>query len=315
MRHPFPLSVSPTALDSFHACPTQYKYSYVLRLQESGSSRSIHLIAGSAFARGLEVMRDAYYNRDQPLATAIILGFIALTLEYGPDLNETWADHDKSWFNTVASYLNYLDRFPPPTDSLQPLATITTRMVEFTFSIPSPVLHPETGQPILISGRMDWVGTQGSLIWGVDEKTTKTIGAGWATNWRLRGQFMCYAWALREYGYKAQGIWVRGVPINAKASAEQIQEAMVPVKEWKLEMWVQQMTRYLERMKECWRTDAWDQDLGKSCTSFQQLENGHYIGGCPFQMLCDTPDPEPWISTFERKPEKNLKGELVHVKD
>jgi hypothetical protein len=255
---------------------------------------NIHLHAGGAFAKGLEVARDHFYSPGEYKGMqekCVLLGQRAL-VEYWGDY-EAPEDHPKGLATMVVALDEYFKNYPMASDHIQPIFHGDTPAVEFSFAIPLPIDHPQSGEPILYGGRFDLLGEYNDLTWVVDEKTTGQLGASWPKQWRLRSQFTGYVWAAREYGTQAAGAIVRGLAIYKKGfgHAESIQyrpQAM-------LDQWYEQLLRDIKRMLKCWEEGYWDYDLANSCSAY---------GGCPFVEICSNPrDGEKWLENdFEQVP-------------
>ncbi|HSW65377.1 MAG TPA: PD-(D/E)XK nuclease family protein [Dissulfurispiraceae bacterium] len=272
-------------LNCFRTCPQQFYNQYVRRIISKGTS--IHLVAGGAFARGLEVARRAFHEHKSSVGEAEALGLAALWQAYGdPVINEK---DKKTWDRVSAAYESYLSTYPLDGDFIQVYHPISGMpCIEFTFCVPLPdVLHPVTAEPILLSGRADWIGQYETMPFIVDEKTTGSFSFTWADSWDLWAQFSTYVYAARYYGIPVKGSIVRGTAILK----EEIQhkQAIIYQPEWKLDRWYEQTCRDLNRMIQAWIEDYWDFNLGDSCKSY---------GGCPYAELCKRQNPEPWISIY-----------------
>lgn len=280
-RPPFPTAIDSSMHSTFKQCPMKFMYSYMLSLRPGGTS--VDLVAGGAFAAGLEYARRSYYERGSSLAHAHRVGFAHLTAAYGVD--EKVPNHEKKpWRRVAGAYDAYFERFPMDRDAVQPYRVGDTYGIEFTFAIPIDVNHPETGDPILVCGKSDLLGTMGSAVYVVDEKTTMYLGEQWSSKWDLRGQFACYTWAARQHDIPAQGTIVRGVAFR-KAGHYDFAEAIPQFKPWQLDRWYQQFNRDVERMVEMWKNWDFDYDLAYSCEM------------CYYKMPCNAPPEsrEAWM--------------------
>lgn len=279
-KPPFPDIIDSSWLSDFKSCPTQFMYSAVRRIKAPGES--IHLIAGDAFAKGLEFARRSFAAGASPNeAAAIGLGVLLKTYHAVP----MKPSESKTLDRVAAAYESYLDRWPLDTDPIRPLVISGKPAIEFTFAFPLPVDNPSTGQPIMFAGRCDFIGAHLGAPWCVDDKTTKAFRDTWANDWQLRSQFAAYSYAARLYGINVVGVIVRGTAIQ-KTQIQHL-EAFIPTQEWKLDRWLTQSLKDIRRAVEMWKAWDWDFDLDESCTSW---------GGCPFSRLCQVKDPEPWIA-------------------
>lgn len=275
-----PQVVDSTMLSDFRSCPRKFYLSFVRKLGHPGLS--VHLRAGGAFAKALEVARQYYVQGADP-TEAEALGLMALIKNYGdyipPDKHK-----NKSLEMTISAYLSYLERWPLETDPMRIMVIQGTHAIEFSFALPMPVNHPETGDPFLFAGRADCFMQYGRTVLVDDEKTTSYFTHNWADQWKLRAQFMAYTYAAREFGFKADGALVRGTAF--KLSGIEHAEVIIQIIPDRLKRWYEQTVRDLERMVRLWHEDYFDYNFGDSCNAY---------GGCTFKHLCSVEDPEKWI--------------------
>lgn len=284
MRMGFPEAVDSTMIAAYRNCPQEFKNAYVERLRLKGES--VHLIAGAAFAKGIEVVRSCYYEHGMSPEDSLAEGLKALVIEYGDF--ECPEGENKTLPRMMGALEYYFENYPLPTDRAQVKKIGNRWGVEFSFAIPLPYKHPETGQPILFAGRSDAIVDYAGGTYLCDEKTTKQLGATWSKQWDLRAQFTAYAWALQhQLGITPAGSLIRGVSI-LKTKYE-TQEAVVGQPAWKIKRWEDEMHRTMQAMLRDYAAGDWGYDLGEACN--------HY-GGCAFKTLCNAPDPEPWINTY-----------------
>ena len=286
---PFPMAFDSTMLGAFRSCPHKYYREYFQhwkRIEESPD-----LVAGKAFAAGVDAARKAYYNdKIEDTDACIGVGVQALIREWGS--YEPPADHVKSLDRMIGALDEYFQHYGFITDHIQPLMQDGKAAVEFSFALPIPgTTHPTTGDPILYTGRFDMLGLYNNAIFGIDEKTTKQLGASWYKNWTLRSQFTGYCWAAKEYGYPVAGFIVRGISIlkTKYGHAESIQYRP----DWFIDQWLEQVRRDINRMITCWEEGYWDFNLDTACT--------HY-GGCVFTEVCTNPKPdEVLVRDFQKR--------------
>lgn len=287
-RPPFPKVIDSTIIAAFKACPRKCELEYVQHWRPK--TPSVHLHAGGAYARGLEIARKAYYEDKKDLETAIALGLQAL-LEFYGDF-ECPPDSAKSAERTAGAFEYYMTQYPMDRDQAVP-ATLPSgrRGIEFSFAEPLEVLHPETGDPLIYCGRMDMVCEYAGGLFGLDDKTTSSLGASWSKQWDLRSQFTGYTWGAQKAGLPLQGFLVRGVSILK--TKYDTQQAITYRPAWQLERWHSQLLRDLRRMIACWESGLWDFNLDHACTDF---------GSCTFRQICLSVDPQPWLDAgFEKR--------------
>jgi hypothetical protein len=275
---------------SFASCPRKFYWEFIRRI---GPKRlSIHLHFGATFARGLEVFRKTYYTNPPEASTSALrhqealgVALEAMILEWGhyPEAE----DETKTLWTCLAALVFYFEQHPPYTDIIQPYyKSDGTPAVEFSFALPTNILHPATGEPILYAGRFDLLGLYDGLMFVVDEKTTSQMGPSWSKSWTLRAQFTGYVYAAKSFGHPVVGAIARGVAI--RKSGFDVGDAMVQTPSWQIDRWWHQLHRDIERMLDCWREGFWDYNLDSTCTAY---------GGCAFQDLCTVSAPEAWVES------------------
>lgn len=272
-----------TIVNSFVECPTSFYYSFCRKL--GSLYPSVDLVCGGAFARGLEVFRKDYYGPQKlGLQASLEHAMTEAIVAYG-DIEVPEFKEAKSVNRVITALAAYVENYPPDRDHIQPkLAPNGEPMVEFTFSVPLPIRHPETGNPFLYAGRFDMVGVYKDQLIGVDEKTTSQLGPTWTNKWNLRGQFTGYTWALQQHNIPVIGMMARGVSFlkTSHGFAESLQ--LRP--QWMVDQWYEQLLKNVERMVQAWTSGWFDQNFGETCAAYS---------GCPFQALCTSHDPETWI--------------------
>lgn len=288
-RGEFPEVIDSTMISAFHDCFTKGYWEFMRNLR--GGGVSIDLIAGGSFARGLEVTRKLYYGAGRPWTESLEEGMQAALSEYTTELgvNGIPEGKEKKGPDRVIQAMDYyFEQWHPDKDHIQPhMDSLDQPMVEYTFSIPLPYRHPVTGNPLVYAGRFDMVGVYTKQIVGLDEKTTSQLGPTWAAKWNLRGQFAGYVWAMRQFNLPAIGMIVRGVSFLSKGFGHA--ESLQMRTEWQVETWKNQMYRTVERMLEAYASGWFDQVFAEACSNY---------GGCPFQKLCSTPNPESWTEAY-----------------
>lgn len=283
-RPPFPIAIDNTILGTFRSCPVKAFRSYFEHWKPA--TESVHLIAGGAFAEGIEVARRAFYEHSADPSDAVASGMRALLLKYGDF--ECPPESAKSPERTAGALEFYFANYPLGADAAVPITWSDGRRgIEFSFAQPLPIAHPITGDPILYTGRADMIADMGGGVYIYDEKTASSLGASWAKQWEMSSQFTGYSWAARQVGIPAKGVVVRGVSI-LKTKYE-TQQAISFRTDYEVDRWVEQTCRDVERMIHCWQEGYWDWNLGHACSEY---------GGCSFIPICKSPDPETWLNTY-----------------
>lgn len=312
-RPPFPHQVDNSARSDFVMCPTKWLYSFVFSI--AAASPSVHLHAGGAFARGLEVARKTFYQDGKPEGEAKRDGLEAIIQFYGPFVPVETKQGDKSLDNVIRAFDSYLVRYPLGRDRIKPHVTAEGKvMCEFTFTIPTEVrnpscghcghiTHPETtayrsavcancNQPldtILYCGRTDMIGETDGSLWVVDEKTATQLGDSWASQFDLDSQFTGYVAAARYHLRKpVAGAVIRGVGLLKTKITHQ--EAMLHRSQWVIDRWWDQLHKDLRRMVRSYCDWDFDMALTKSAC-------GAY-GGCTFKILCESQEPRKWLNQY-----------------
>ena len=288
----FPPVIDSSMRSEFISCPHSFFRRYIQGLQMP--HRSIHLHFGSSFADGIAALRAAFYRDNLPLEDAMAVGAAAIVKAWG-DFPEEVEGSAKSLYRCIGALDSYCAQYPPATDHVRPVIEQGAIHTEFNFAVPLPIRHPQTGEPLLYSGRFDMLGDMGGLKVIEDDKTTSQLGPTWGTQWRLRAQFTGYAWGASEFGHRIDGIVVRGISIlkTQYGHAEVIEQRP----RWMIDRWKLQLERDIHRMIEMWKMFSldynpyeWDQALDSACSAY---------GGCQFLDLCTSADPAKWLSQYE----------------
>lgn len=287
-RPSLPKVLDNTMVATFIECPRRLMWRHLFGLTR-GTGIDLH--AGAVFARGMEVTRRAYYGGGLPIDDALVYGIRAMAQEWG---KVEVPDDEVKRFPRVVGALEYYfcaqDAFMPATDHVQPVMLEDKQpWVEWNFTYPIDVKHPETGEPFLYTGRFDMFGLlRGQRMVIVDEKTSQQLGGQWVSRWRMRSQFTGYIWGAQKYGHPVDTAIIRGIAFykHNYGSAE----AIIYRQPWHIDMWYENLIRTVQRMVRCWEEGYFDMALGEACASY---------GGCMFQDLCDTPDPASWVPQYK----------------
>lgn len=287
-RPPFPPVVDSTMLATFRSCPRKFELEFLRHYKSL--TPSVHLVAGAAYARGLEVARKAYYEESLPDLVAQGRGLAALLAAYGDF--QCQEDSAKSATRMAGALEFHFSQYPLPSDPAIPHCLPSgARAIEFSFVEPTDIPHPETGNPILYSGRFDMVVDFQGGLYGLDDKTTSALGATWPKQWDLRSQFTAYCWGASRAGFPLQGFLIRGISI-LKTKYE-TQQAITYRPAWTIERWYSQTQKDLRRMIQMWESGQFDYNLDHACTEY---------GGCSFRQPCLSPEPDRWLAVgFERR--------------
>lgn len=295
----FPVAITNTIRESFVNCHQKAYWAHFR--QRVPAFPSIHLHAGASFAKGLEVARRSFYELGLSQDASEQAGRDALIDAYGTfDSDHGMEDSNKSLSNMIRAFEDYFMEYALGVDSIKPHMTPEGKAaLEFSFAIPTNVKNPQTGDPILYSGKFDMLGVQQDTLWVVDEKTTSQLGQQWANQWDLNSQFTGYCMAAREYGYPVAGAIIRGIGLLKT----KISHVQVPVyrSQWQIDRWWAQLHRDIQMMVALYEADdgsgtEFDFALGAACSSY---------GNCPYKKLCMSPTPEQWLAVDYVKSDYN----------
>lgn len=288
LRPMFPNTVDSTIIGTMRSCQRKGFYQYIQHWKPK--AQSVHLVAGGAFASGIEAARRAFYVDGHSPEMSEGIGLSSLISHYGDF--ECPADSAKSLERMCGALEFYFFHYPLGADGANPITLPGgKRGIEFSFAEPLPILHPVTGDPILYTGRSDMIAERAGGIYIYDEKTTSSLGASWGKQWEMRSQFTGYAWAAAQQGIKTAGSIVRGVSI-LKTKYDTLE---VPTyrTQYEIDRWYDQLLRDLKRMISSWEEGYWDFNLEGACNDY---------GGCPFTRVCKSETPEDWLPIyFEKK--------------
>lgn len=268
-------------MSTFRSCPQKFFRTYLEHWKPK--AESVHLVAGGAFASGIEDARRAFYEQGQSQEDAQAAGLLALIKHYGDF--ECPPESAKSLERTCGALEFYFDNYPLGADAMMPIELPNGKKgIELSFAEPLPFLHPVTGDPILFTGRSDMVANFAGGVYVVDEKTTTSLGASWGRQWEMRSQFTGYLWSCQQIGIKAQGAIIRGVSIlKTKYDTQQV---ITYRSQYEIVRWLTQTLRDLTRMKQMWEDGWYDYALDGACSEY---------GGCSMINICKSPDPESWL--------------------
>ena len=287
-RPEFPSVIDNSMIKAFRSCAKKFEGEYIQHWKSK--SPSVHLHAGKSFASGLEAARIAFYLEGKSAPESVGAGIARLLHDYGdfecPD------DSAKSALRMAGALEYYFSVYPLGQDTAIPLTLAGgKRAIEFSFLEPINYKHPTTGDPILFSGRFDMAAEFAGGRFGVDEKTTSSLGKSWTGQWELDPQPTAYTWGAASGGLPLDGFLVRGISI-LKTKYDHAQ-CVTYRPAWRLDRWYAQVLRDLSRMEMMWREGFFDWNEGHACNDY---------GGCTFQTVCQAKDPSPWLAmNFEQR--------------
>ena len=304
-KQSFPQQIDSSMRSTFASCPRKFFFQYMLK--KAAGTDSVHLVFGGAMARGLEVTRRAIWRDNLRLEEALHLGSAAIVKDWlHSSIDPEPGDSPKSLANCIKALEMYFQHFSPYDDYMRPMPFGNGEVaVEFTFAVPLPTslgfpLHPETGLPILYTGRFDMLGeTPSGMKMIVDDKTCSQLGLNFTRSMKMRSQFTGYTWACQQYGIDTSAIVVRATCIQkTQITFAELQE-MRP--DHMIQQWLSQLRKDVTHMIEMWKVHNYMQDLdGPLSSGFEaNLDDscGSY-GGCPYLDACLAPKPLEVINAF-----------------
>jgi len=281
---PFPEVFDSSMMGALKSCPQLFRKVYIDNWKSRGEKVDLH--AGKAYAHGLEIARRAYFEQGVMKEKAEAMGLAALLEAYGD--YECPADNPKSRERMAGAFEYAMQAYPLTMQTGFPIQLADQkRAIEVGFVHPLGIDHPETGQPLLYSGRADMIIQYAGDQYGLDDKTTKQLGPTWSRQWELRSQFIGYTWGFRTSGYRIAGFVVRGVAILK--TMYKTEEAIVNFSEFEVNRWYGELLEWLSDAIRSWKTGRWRYNLDHSCTEY---------GGCGFREVCKMEDEQPWLEQF-----------------
>jgi hypothetical protein len=280
-KPPLPAIIDATMLTSFRDCEVQFFRSHVLKC--SPREPRVPLIAGSAFAAGLEAYRRAYYHDGYSKESSFDIAILSTIDDWGDNDPFPQGRHSSRSLDRVLTGIrNYFEVYPPESDLFQPHLRADNNAPTFEFNFVVPLdpargfpVHPSSGEPFMWAGRSDGLGSFRRLPVFSDEKSTESLGATWSDKWLLRNQFLSYAWCYREMGLPYRSALVRGIGLLKTKITHA--EALIQYPDHVINLWERNAIFSLDQMVQMWEADQWPARIGNSCTSF---------GNCQFMDVC-----------------------------
>lgn len=297
----FPHAIDSTILASFRSCPQKAFRTYMQHWKPRGES--VHLVAGKAFASGIEAARWAFFRDGKTPAEAVAIGLGQLIKDYGDF--QCPPESPKSLERTAGALEFYFDNYPLGTDKATPIRVAGGGLgIEFSFAEPiEGFVHPETHDPLLYVGRADMVADYAGGVYVFDEKTASQLGASWAKQWEMRSQFTGYVWAGHKASIPVLGVIVRGVSILK--TKYDTQQALCGRQPWELSRWEFQLKKDIRRLMAAYEEARVLESLGRDPASAFDWNLDHACaeyGGCPLLQICKVATPESFLPTyFERR--------------
>jgi hypothetical protein len=283
----FPSAIDNSIRKELVKCEQATKYKYIQGVRADSGGR-VDLIAGGAFAAGMEAMRSWYYVGGASPENCLKYGIAALYDKYGNFIPE--GKTNKTVDRMAGALAFYAQQCPLEGERLIPLQLPDgSRMIEVGFNFPIPIKHPDTQEPLTYCGRFDALCLdEHDVAWVVDEKTTSQMGEKWSNQWPLDSQMTGYVWGaerlMRQHGldYEIGGAVINGIAIRLR-DYEHVR--IVTYRQpWEVERWFNQMIRDVERLKLAYQSGNFDMALDHACA--------FYNNPCEYAPLCLSRNPE-----------------------
>jgi hypothetical protein len=291
----FPLVIDSTILAEFNSC---FMSGFRRYIQHLNGEESTDLVAGKAFAKGLEVARKSYYDLGWDGYAAIEAGKEACFEEYGD--HAPFPGTTKTCDRMVSTVEMYFMEYPFETDVIQPVKLENGKYaIEYSFAHQLPIMHPDLNIPLIFCGRADMLPEYAGKLWVSDEKTTSQITEKWADQWQTRGQFTAYTWGLRKDGINVAGAFIRGIALykqQTKFVECTTTRSDFEVRTWEQQMleMVHQMVNRYKRFKEVQQPDysAEERHPSRFFPGSWNESCFKYFRPCSFQQSCKTDKSE-----------------------
>lgn len=284
----FPEAIDNTMRKYLVKCQKSAFYRFELGLQSKQAKR-VDLVAGKAFAKGIEVVRRMYFGEHHVANVATKAGVEALYADYGGFACPK--DSNKSADRMAGALMYYLEKYPLDDENLVPLVLPDgTLALEISKGYPCGLTHPETGKGIEWVSNFDMlaVDLKDGGLWVVDEKTTSQMGEKWANQWPLDSQMTGYCWTaqkmIEEYGlpYELRGAVINGVAIKKyDYDCGRFKTYRPP---WMIDRWFEQMSKDVSNWMSAHLFQVHDMALDHACA--------FYNNPCEFTQLCLSKQPE-----------------------
>ena len=293
MKTCFPSLINSGMMMTFDACPIRGFREYIQHLSRGEST---DLIAGGALAKGLEVTRNCFYNKNFSVMESIDLGLEALSIAYG---NHRPIKEHKSLNRILYTLEQYFLTYPLGQSPTEPYKLPSGKFaIEVPFLHKLPFKNPDfPDKDLYFIGRLDMLANLEEKVFCVDEKTTGyAFSKNWHTQWYTTGQFTAYCWGIRKMGIPIKGAYVRGIYLGKKQI--KFQDTIVLKKDWQLDQWEEQMLLKLERIIELyerWKNAPKNTPPNRFFTGSWNENCYSYFRPCQFQKVCTTKNSERYL--------------------
>ncbi|MCP3677229.1 MAG: hypothetical protein GY721_06475, partial [Deltaproteobacteria bacterium] len=246
-----------------------------------------HLVAGAAYAAGLEAARIAYFYEGRSPLDALISGLEAAILKYGDHKPMPGAEK-KSLARVLGALVYYFEHYPLEKERWVPINPEGKAGIEFSFAEPFPTdqgvtghfQHPNKSTPLLFVGRADMLVKdklgEHQGIYCLDDKTCSQLGASWARQWTHRGQFTGYQWGANQSGFDCRGTIVRGLAFYVNDRYATMEVLTLRTKD-QVDLWLRDTAMILRHMLESYHYKEFPHNDDSACSGYS---------GCDLSDLC-----------------------------
>ena len=287
----FPAVIDNSIRKDLVRCQKLAHWKHEMGYQESAENE--HIIAGGAFAAGLEIARKEFYVMNHSEAQAVQAGVQTVYAYPAYKTFRAPAGSNKSQDRVAGAIAYYFQEYPLATDKLKPLRLNDGSLaIECSFQFEIPITHPDIDKPLIYCGRYDMLAEdENGDVWVNDEKTTGSLGPKWAAQWELDAQMSGYCYAankmLEAQGdtRRVKGANIRGVSF-LKGGYETVQ---VPAmrQQWELDRWYDQVLKDFTEWAYAYKNQDHNQILDHGCAL--------YNNPCSHSRLCKSRNPERLI--------------------
>lgn len=283
MKTIFPEIISNTDLSLWSECEMKWFRNRCQCLRKS--EYNINLLAGIAFASGMEITRKAFYLENKTEQESIVLGrdFILKNLKVQEQENDlfglTAKEDVESPRRMSQAFEQYFSEWAlEDGDEAIPFEFEGETGIEHRLLAELPFLHPETGKPLLFKGKLDLLGKNSlSRLAMYDEKTCKGFSAKDQTLLELSGQFLGYGWLARKNNLKVNDAYIRKIAIQK--TGIKFKEFHLLLTDYAIDNWYEAMLDKVSLMIEKYKSEnKFIRDFGSGCSAFYKP--------CPYSVGC-----------------------------
>lgn len=303
----FPLRWDSGKIQTLKRCAYQgeLKLLYHLRQLEE-TEASTDLVAGGAFAAGVEAAKKAFYASPDILDKYIYMdkAIDAASEAYGEHLSDY---NYKTLEHVIKALQVYFDTWALRNDTAKPLKLADGNLaIEWKVEIPLDIMHPDYDIPLIFVGKFDSVVNFFGSNWAMDEKTSnRRLNMNAVERSRSRGQFIGYKWLLSQVGIDIAGVLKRHVVINSKPSAEQ---HPLEIESASVDRWLESLYLTLKDFIAVYKGERKSaRTFGEGCEVYNR--------SCTYHDLCVSSQTNFFMSQFTQAKYVPEEGQYIPLKD